>query len=85
MLTAVFDTTLEKFWGERDNPFFALAMGDKRSPETGNVVRRIRFAADRVSTDFDMLGYDFFDLLRERGHFPGALPRPANDNLRAAA
>ena len=85
MLTAAFDNGLEKFWGERDNPFFALARGEDRTPSADNLIGRIRFAAGRVSQDFGMLNYGFFDLLRERGHFPATIPTPANDNWKAAA
>jgi hypothetical protein len=87
MLTATWNMTLEWAWGERDNPFFALATGSAGVPDydNANVIRRLRDAANQVSQDFDLLSYDFFDLLRESGHFPGILPEPANDNWKAAA
>lgn len=91
MLDMKFEKTLEALWGNHiaSGSFFELVAerpAVNGAPRGISLAHRFRTAANDVAGELDMLDYNYFDLLREKGYMPGfTLPKPANDNARRAA
>lgn len=91
MLETRFERALETLWGDHIAPgsFFELvaeraAAAD--APRGVSLARRFQGVANDLGREIDMLDYNYFDLLREKGYVPGfTLPKPANDNARTIA